>query len=75
MATKLLSRKTVCERLDINPKTLKAWIDAGRFPSPTVMLPGAAGDVPMDRWEEVVIEGWLLMLKAGFFASPVKPKG
>lgn len=74
MATRLLSRKTVCERLDVTRQTLTGWIDAGRFPAPTVMLPGVKGDKPMERWEETVVEGWLLLLKSGFFAGSVKAK-
>lgn len=72
--TKLLSRNTVCERLDITRQTLAAWIESGRFPAATVSLPGAKGDKPMERWEESVVEGWLIMLKSGFLAEPVKSK-
>lgn len=70
MPTRLLSHRTVAERLDVSAKTLAGWIEAGKFPPPTVILPGERGN---ERWEEVVIEGWIQIQKTGFFSQVVKP--
>ena len=53
---KLLSRKTVAERLDVSTKTVARWVAEGTFPPP-VVLP--SGD---QRWHEAVVTGWMMTL-------------
>lgn len=54
---KLLSKKTVAERLEVSPKTIDRMIETGEFPPATHVLGGGQ----TLRWMEPVVENWILL--------------
>lgn len=50
---RLLTLKQVASRLAVSTKTLRRWIDDGKFLAPMV-LPGG-----LQRWEMGEVAGWL----------------
>lgn len=67
---KLLSKKTVADRLEVSPKTIDRMIETGEFPAATHVLGGGQ----TLRWMESVVEYWIL-LNANRMPSSPKPDG
>jgi predicted DNA-binding transcriptional regulator AlpA len=62
----MLTLKKVAAAVDASANTIKAWIDAGKFPAP-VYLPN--GD---KRWLEVDVIRWQMALQTVAPENPVK---
>ena len=68
---RLLSRRTVCELIDVSDDTLRRMIARGDFPAATHRL----GQV--ERWRHDLVSAWLIVQSnefAQFFEAFVKRK-
>ena len=65
---KLLTIKQVGEEVGACAKTIRLWIEAGRFPAPVYLPSGEK------RWHEVEVIRWQMGLQTTPPANPVKRK-
>ena len=70
-AERLLSRRTVCDLIDVSDDTLRRMVDRGDFPPATHRLGQA------ERWRDDLVSAWLIVQSvefSGFFEELVKRK-